>query len=121
MNKAGLNRLELRGKHLLENMGLCFKQQVLLEKIAIVDVFIPEMKLVIQWDGNYWHGHPLKIKGGKPDRRQKSRMDKDVEQDTKLKNLGYTVIRVWDSDLKHNEEAVIENIQRTISKITRRI
>lgn len=105
INKNVLNRLEKKGTQILEKIGLKknydFFEQVPLFNKFIVDIFIPNKKLVIQWDGVYWH-------------TKEKRKKLDESQDKYLKKCGYEILRITDKEIKKNEEDVYDNIKRTI-------
>lgn len=96
-NKNGLNKLELEGRNILNNMGIQFEEQVLMYNKFLVDILIKEKNLIIQWDGIYWHT------------RQK-RMMLDISQDAYLNKCGYKILRITDFDIKHNKNEVCETI-----------
>jgi len=116
--KKGLNAIELKGRAILQEAGLelekDFMEQTLINKKFLVDIFIPKYKLVIQWDGDYWHCHP-KFKN--PDKRQIKRRELDKSQDKYLKKCGFTVLRFWEFEIKREVKG-IDYIKRTIQKVT---
>jgi very-short-patch-repair endonuclease len=89
-NRSGL---ELKGRELLESLGVkyekSFIEQVPLLDQYCVDVYFPRRKLVIQWDGDYWH------------RNSKQR---DSLQKRRLRASGYKVLRVKESEFKNYEK-----------------
>lgn len=63
--------------------------------------------LLIEIQGSYWH-----------DKVQKT-MDKDIVKFNELKNLGYTVIEIWDYELKDIEkvkEKILSSLQECIKQ-----
>jgi len=112
--RKGLNKLELAGNDILNDLELSYKCQCLLFEKFLVDVFIPDKNIVIQWDGDYWHGHISKLKDGIPDKRQKKRMCLDKSQDAYMKKAGMIVLRFWEHDVNKNKEIVIDTIKRAI-------
>jgi len=54
-------------------------------------------KLVIQWDGDYWHNLP-------------KRRQLDESQDKYMKKCGYKVLRFWEHEVKGNSNKVKEVI-----------
>lgn len=105
------NKLEAAGYAILDEVGIPYRKQELLYGKFCVDAFYPESKTVVQFDGDYWHGHPVKFP--KPDTRQTRRMWMDNAQDAYLKKAGCTVLRFWESDVKDNPKivkAAIEHI-----------
>lgn len=102
--------LEKAGCALLDALGVEYQQQVLICDKFTVDVYIPSKKLIIQWDGDYWHGYGE----GKKDARQIKRMNLDKSQDAYLKKAGYRVLRFWEHEVKQAAEKVVENIRTAI-------
>jgi len=94
----GLNKLEKRGGELLKELNIEFKEQHLIEKKFLVDVFIPKDRLVIQWDGEYWHSKP-------------KRKALDKSQDSYMRKCGYKVLRFTDKEIYCNPEEVKEEIK----------
>jgi very-short-patch-repair endonuclease len=100
-NKKGLNKLELSGRKILKDIGVDFKEQVLMFNKFLVDVLIPSKNIIIQWDGVYWHTKPKRVL-------------LDKSQDSYLKKCGYNVIRITDIEIKNNLQNVYDNIKRAI-------
>jgi very-short-patch-repair endonuclease len=113
-NRKGLNGLEIAGNFILNDIGVEYECQQLLFDKFLVDVVLVDKKIVIQWDGDYWHGHPTKLKGGIPDHRQLKRMNLDKSQDAYMRKAGYTVLRFWESDIKLNKDYIYETIKAAI-------
>ena len=109
LNSKKLNNLELLGNNILDEIGIEYQTQVLICEKFVVDVFIPSCNLIIQWDGDYWHGFK-EIK----DERQRKRSNLDKSQDSYMKKVGYKVIRFWEHEVKKEKEKVIENIRKAI-------
>lgn len=98
--KKGLNKLELMGRKILKKIGIKFKEQILMFNKFLVDILISNKKIIIQWDGCYWHNKPKRIK-------------LDKSQDAYFKKCGYKVIRITDKQFK-NERKVYDYLKRTI-------
>jgi len=101
--------LERAGCVLLDALGVEYKTQVLICDKFTVDVFVPSRNLVIQWDGDYWHGY-----GGAKDERQKKRVKLDRSQDAYMRKAGFTVLRFWEHEVKEEGMSVSENIRKAI-------
>lgn len=77
------------------------------------DIYIPSMKLIIECDGVYWHGHPEVLAGikNKENREQiLERKRKDKVRTRELEESGYKVLRLWDVDIKGMTLQSFENI-----------
>ena len=114
LHKVGLNKLELSGRDLLNKIGVDFIEQELIGDRFVVDVLIPHKNLVIQWDGDYWHGHPKNQKNGKPNKLQFQNIKKDKRVNKELNKMGYDVLRFWQDDVDNNPSFVIETIVKKI-------
>lgn len=114
--KRGLNKLELEGRNILINLGLelnkDFKEQVLIKNKFLVDIYIKNKNLIIQWDGDYWHGNPNLYNIFS--KHQIKRKGNDKGQNKYLEKCGYKILRFWEFDIKNNKGVVIENIKRAI-------
>lgn len=105
MQQGKQTQLEMRGYSLLEEMQIPYAAQVLLFKKFCVDAFVDKGRgLVIQFDGDYWHGNPLKY--NTLDARQEKRRKLDASQDKYLRKCGLSVVRVWEQEIYHNLEVV---------------
>jgi very-short-patch-repair endonuclease len=101
--------LERAGCALLDALGVEYKTQVLICDKFTVDVFVPSRNLVIQWDGDYWHGY-----GGAKDERQKKRVRLDMSQDAYMRKAGFTVLRFWEHEVKKEGDSVSESIRKAV-------
>lgn len=107
-----INKLERDGYEILDELGIQYKPQYLIANKFCVDAFIPEWNIAVQFDGDYWHGHPEKFPN--PDERQIRRMKLDRSQDAYLKKCGIRVIRIWESDVKNRRSQVRDMLQELI-------
>ena len=99
-----LTSCERAGYGILKDLGVAYLPQHTLADKFCVDAFVPAHALVIQFDGDYWHGHPARFPN--PDHRQSRRIKLDRSQDAYLGKCGYKVLRFWESDLKSNPDLV---------------
>lgn len=88
-------------REILERLEVGFQAQAPLGHYT-VDFLVPVSRLIIQADGDYWHAHPAVYgEGLKPlTRAQQNRRRLDASCDSYLSNMGYTVLRLWERDLK---------------------
>ncbi len=85
------------------------------------DIVFRRKKVIVFIDSDFWHGHPTrcvmpktnpeywsnKISGN---RKRDERVNKELSDD------GWTVIRLWEYDIKHNFEQSLEVILKAIGK-----
>lgn len=99
--RSTTSQLEKRCAEYLDELGIDYEHQAIIKDKFVVDFRIGSV--ILQCDGDYWHGHkrlePLT-------ERQLKQQKRDAAQDKYLKACGYTVIRVWESDMS------LETIQR---------
>lgn len=108
----GLNKLELLGNKILDEIGVEYITQKIMFHKFNVDVFLPKYNIIIQWDGDYWHGYDMDY--NKLDHRQKKRYNLDISQDAYFKEAGIKVLRFWEHQVYNERNDVIENIKRAI-------
>ncbi len=103
--KKGLNKLELSGRSILQDLGMelekDFAEQILVFDKFLVDVLLLNTNVIIQWDGEYWHS---KI--------ERKRLDKS--QDAYLNKCGYVVLRFTDKQISNSRENVCGAIKEWI-------
>lgn len=74
-----------------------------------VDVYIPELKLAIEFNGLYWHGENKKSKNYHIDK-------------TKLcESLGIDLIHIWEDDWIYKEEIVKSLLKNRLKQISNKI
>jgi G:T-mismatch repair DNA endonuclease (very short patch repair protein) len=87
----------------LIRLNINYQKQVPLCKIARVDFYLPEERIVIQVDGCYWHGCPMHF----PNKGEKERVKK---QDAVLTFNGFNVYHIWEHDAVDKEFNIINLI-----------
>ena len=85
--------IELKVEEELKRRKISYQTQHGLGGIAIVDFYLPEYRIVIQCDGDYWHNFP----------EQKER---DERQDKVLISNGVKVHRFWQHEINQDVKNV---------------
>ena len=98
-------KIELAVEAELKNRGIVFRKQVPLHQIARVDFFLPELMMVIQCDGCYWHGCPTHF----PEDPMKRR-PQDERQDIALKSKGLTIYRFWEHEINKSVGECLDGV-----------
>lgn len=87
------------------------------------DISIKKYKIAIFCDGDFWHGYNWEERESqiKSNRdywipKIERNMEKDIEVNHVLSHLGYTVIRVWEHEIKKNLDGVCDMIISEIEK-----
>lgn len=102
--KNNPNKLEKLGYSLLDELEIDYEPQCLIANKFCVDAFIPLYGIIVQFDGDYWHGNPAKFKTLNHMQAKRVRLDKS--QDAYMKKCGYTVVRFWESTIKQNSDCI---------------
>lgn len=88
------SKLEFRLRQYLDELGINYEPSAMLKDKFIVDIRIGD--LIIEADGDYWHGHPRFYPLTK---RQFDQQRRDASRNKYLTTCGYTVVRIWESDM----------------------
>lgn len=89
-----------------------------------VDFLVKKLKLIIEYQGDYWHCNPSimsesqKIKNGM---MAKDIWQKDLSRKEKLELLGFNVIYIWESNWAQNRQTVLDSIEGVISELRNKI
>lgn len=105
--------IETIGYALLDRIGILYLPQHLIGGKFCVDAFVPVANIVIQFDGDYWHGNPAKFPT--LDARQKKRARLDKSQDKYMLACGYTVLRFWETDIHKHLDSVSTQLRTALA------
>ena len=96
------------------NTGIERKMQYILQKNGYVfethrricgyypDIIFRDRQILVECDGDYWHGNPLIYENF--DKRQLKAHRHDKKRDKILENNGWSVIRFWEIDINNDIE-----------------
>lgn len=90
-------KIELKMEAELQRRGINYQKQVPLCKIARVDFYLPEYRMIIQCDGDYWH-NLQKVK------------ERSIKQDKVLTFNGFNVYRFWEHEIKKSVESCVDKL-----------
>ena len=80
-------------------------EETLPDVLISVDIFIPDKKIIIETDGDYWHMNPNKYKdidyNKSTHRTAKDTWEYDKKRKKVLTEAGYKVITLWETDIKN--------------------
>jgi DNA mismatch endonuclease, patch repair protein len=92
------------------------------------DIVFPAQKVAIFVDGDFWHGRQWQVRGFTSLQEQMGRLnnpaywikklsrnvERDRLHDAQLCSRGWTVIRVWESNMRKNLPQVVETIVQAL-------
>ena len=86
----------------------------------ICDVFIPSLNLIIEYNGDYWHCNPKKYDSDyfnqKKQKTAKELWEYDKNKIDLIKEKGYNLEIVWESDLKEDPKLINKIIKKYDAK-----
>ncbi|WP_047246792.1 very short patch repair endonuclease [Maribacter thermophilus] len=81
------------------------------------DIALNKYKTVIFIDGEYWHGHNWEERKPKIKTNREfwiakieRNMQRDQEVNAKLKEMGYTIFRFWESEIKKDLDRCLQEV-----------
>jgi len=110
------NHLERAAYAILDSVDAAYVPQHVVGGKFCVDAFYPQ-GLVVQFDGDYWHGNPAKFPT--PDARQKKRMAFDRSQNAYCAKCGFAVLRVWEHEIRNDPEGVKAKLCNSLARLER--
>lgn len=90
------------------------------------DVVFVGKKVAVFCDGDYWHGHNWAIRGYGSLEEELSRYSefwrkkildniaRDKKNNTLLEEMGWTVVRLWESEIRADIDSCIDRIQAAL-------
>ncbi len=118
---------EMQLRKYLHNLG--FRYRINYKKLpGKPDIVFTRAKLAVFVDGDFWHGHNWAIRGYgsleeelkryTPYWREKilRNIERDSEVNIKLSELGWAVLRFWESEIKADINTCVESIERMYQK-----
>lgn len=83
------------------------------------DVAWGRAKVAVFIDGAFWHGHPSAYTPGKSgdywDEKIERNRKRDEAANSSLRAMGWTVIRMWDFEVKQDLDSCIERVERALN------
>lgn len=89
------------------------------------DVVFPKQKMAVFVDGDFWHGRNWQElekklrKRANPDywvAKIEYNRARDLEQTKALKDQGWTVLRLWEKEVKRDPDAAVEKVLLALGK-----
>ena len=120
-----ISSIELKTKKILLRLGCKEKQSIdkcaswldfacqqPIGGICVPDFIFPLQSLIINCDGDYWHGNPELF--NELDTIQKKVRKRDSRQNKLLNEKGWLILRFWESFIKENEERYTKDLSNML-------
>ena len=82
------------------------------------DVAFGRARVAVFVDGAFWHGHPSKYWPGRCgpywDKKIARNRERDRDVDSRLRTLGWRVIRLWDFEIEPDPEPAARRVLRCV-------
>lgn len=109
--KYKINKIEKIILSILENKNLSFKYSVILDRYQF-DFGNKEYKILLEVQGDYWHGNPLVYTN--LNHIQIKNKEKDYLKLEFAKKHGFKLYYIWEKDIKEGNFSVINDIENEI-------
>jgi G:T-mismatch repair DNA endonuclease (very short patch repair protein) len=83
-------------------------------KFGEIDVFIPDLNIGFEFNGDYWHGNPLFYNTDfiiKNKKKVKEIWEKDRKKIYEAKKCGIKIYTIWENDWLNNNENIKQYIR----------
>ena len=118
--KSSDSKIELKLRHALWHLGLRYRKNVR-EIFGCPDIVFKRLKIAIFVDSEFWHGYDWENRKHDFKTHQEfwipkieRNIQRDREVNQKLKDEGWTVLRFFGNEIKHNVEHCVKTITDTI-------
>ena len=81
------------------------------------DINLIDYPILIEVDGNYWHGNKETMRTGKPNFMQLKNKQNDMIKNWVAKTAGYKLIRIWEKEIEDDYEGIKNKITAIIAEI----
>ena len=80
-----------------------------------IDIAFPRKKVAVYIDGCFWHGCPKCYKKPKSNtaywsKKIEANKSRDIESNKNLRKLGWRVTRVWEHEIKDNQNSAVRKV-----------
>jgi len=113
-DKRSMTRPEQQLKEILEELHITYKSQFFIntgDRTFSYDFYLPDHNIIIEVDGDYWHGGPGVSKYWHGVEVTK---ETDILKDIVAQQRGYTIVRLWESQLNTDKKLIIDILQSVL-------
>ena len=105
--------LEVRVRSALHRRGMRFRKHAK-DLPGVPDIVFRKAQVAVFVDGDFWHGYRFYLWKNKVSDFWKQKISKNRERDAKnhrkLRGMGWTVIRLWQHELKQSFDSSVDRI-----------
>lgn len=114
----GTSNLEKKfAKEFLEKLNVDYQWQFKAESIGrYFDYYIPSANLLIELDGDFYHGYNILYENMSPMQKKNNRVDRDKDKWAKEHKI--PLIRIWEHEINKEPSKVMDMLKTEIKKYT---
>lgn len=118
--KSKNTKIEQILSHALWHSGLRFRKNVK-DVYGTPDICIKKYRIAIFCDGDFWHGKTYtdtEFSTNKKywDNKIRRNKERDLEVTVALRDQGWTVLRFWEDEIKHDLAKCVQNVLKEYNK-----
>lgn len=119
----GTSKLEeYFAKEFLDRLGVEYIYQFEAKDIGrFYDFYLPNSRILIEVDGDYYHSNPEKYSKDELNAMQKHNQRVDEYKNKWALMRGIPLLRIWENDIRNNPEKVMLVLQHLIGEQNRKI
>ena len=100
--------------NVLDKLGVKYIQQYSPNSTGrIYDFFLPEHRVLIECDGDFFHGNPEKYGNKLTQMQRKNKRVDETKNQWALLN-GFIIIRFWEKDIKENTSKIVKVLKERL-------
>ena len=104
-------------EYCIKPLGIDYDTQYYLKDIHhYCDVYIPSKNMIIEFQGDYWHGNPNKYSNDELSEYQRKKVNKDKELREYCSENGINLIEIWESDYDKDSNKIKVIIEEQIKQ-----
>ena len=114
ISKRPMTKIEKKMAILLGDLNINYERNYPID-VFLVDFYLPKYNLVIECDGDYWHGNPELFKPETLNETQNYNIKRDIRKNETLTRLSIPFVRFWEHDINSFPKEVKNKILELIN------
>lgn len=112
--KYGTSKLEKKfAREFLNKLGVRYEEQFEAKDIKrFYDFYLSEYRVLIEIDGDYFHGYGKVHEEKSPMQKRNERVDR-IKDEWAISH-GYPLIRIWEHDINENPQKVLDMLRQRL-------